>query len=198
MAFNIRTESIKKRTVNTLIIGVITLFLFSANSSLAQIRFYAQYKGIPYFGKGGSDFKLLTGFKLDPNKELVVGLGLLGSFSPNEFEGDLRFKKSSLSLTYNYYHTRRLYFGLALSLDMIDKIITNNSFQEGSLADNYFLDYQFDITYVIFRRLHFSFSTGIIDFSNLVVDSTNDLVEYQKFEPNIDLALRLYLFQIKL
>jgi hypothetical protein len=163
-----------------------------------QIRFYFQYRGIPFYKGGATDFSVLTGVKLDPNKELVLGAGLTGSFTTKKFNGDLKFNKSTFSLGFNYYLSRKFYLGADASLNTLQSIIKSKNVDANKLSGKYFLDYQFRITYVVFRRLHFSMNTGIIDFSRLVSKSTSDIIEKQDFKPNVALSLRLYVFQIKL
>jgi hypothetical protein len=177
---------------------MLAVLCIAAIQTSAQVRFYLQYRGIPFYKGGATDFSVLTGVKLDPNKELVVGIGLTGSFTPKDFNGDLKFNKSTFSLGFNYYLSRKFYLGADASLNTIQNIVTSKAVDADKLSGKYFLDYQFRITYVVLRRLHFSINTGIMDFSRLVSKNTTDLIEKQDFKPNVALSLRLYVFQIKI
>jgi len=165
--------------------------------TFSQVRFYLQYRGIPFYKGGATDFSVLSGVKLDPNKELVLGVGLAGSFTPKELHGDLKLNKSTYSLGYNYYLSRKFYIGADIAFNSLRGIMESSTIDGDKLSGKFFLDYQFRLSYVVLRRFHFSATTGIVDFSDLVKKSTTDIIEKQKFKPNIALSLRVYVFQIK-
>lgn len=179
---------------------VIACVLFSVlffHTARGQIRFYSQYRTIPFVKGGSSDFRLLSGVKLDPNKEVVVALGIGGNFTPKGFKGDLTFRKSAIGLGFNYYLSRSLYLNTDVNLNLLNDIV-NNAFDDDTIINyDYFLDYQVNLTVIILRRLHFSMATGIVDFSELLLNTLNDLAFRGSFKPNIALSLKLYMFQIK-
>lgn len=177
-------------------LALFALMIITSTAASSQVRFYLQYRGIPYYKGGATDFSVLTGIKLDPNKELMVGLGLGGRFRPRTLDGGLKFGKSTYSLGFNYYFSRKFYIGADASLNTLKDIISNSTSGE-TLTGKFFLDYQFRLTYVVFRRLHFGMSTGIVDFTKLAIKTTSDIVKKQELKPDIALSLRLYVFQIK-
>ena len=180
-------------TKRVLLAGII----FLASDAYSQVRFYFQYRGIPFYKGGASDFSVLSGVKIDPNKELVLGIGLAGSFTPKELRGDLKFNKSTFSLGFNYYLSRRFYLGTDLALSSLSNVIVDKTTSGETVTGKFFLDYQFKVTYVALRRLHFSLTTGIVDFSNLAIHTTSNLITEQKIQPDIALSLRVYVFQIR-
>jgi len=169
--------------------------IFTAASS--QVRFYFQYRGIPFYKGGATDFSVLSGVKLDPNKELVVGVGLTGSFVPQELDGDLKFDKNTFSLGFNYYWSRRFYTGVDVAFSRLRNVVQDNTLNNETLTGKFFLDYQFNITYVVLRRLHFSVATGLVDLTDLAIETTSNVVKKQKLVPDVALSLRLYVFQIR-
>jgi hypothetical protein len=176
---------------------LILLFLASWEEGYCQVRFYFQYRGIPFYKGGATDFSVLSGVKLDPNKELVLGIGLTGRFVPQELEGDLKFDKNTFSLGFNYYLSRRFYVGVDAALNQLRAIVEDNTLNDETLTGKFFLDYQFTITYVVLRRLHFSIATGIVDLTRLAVQTTANVIEKQQVTPDLALALRVYVCQIK-
>jgi hypothetical protein len=175
----------------------ILLLTFIAAGAGAQVRFYFQYRGIPLYKGGATDFSVLSGVKLDPNKELVVGVGLAGSFAPRSLKGDLKFDKNTFSLGFNYYWSRKFYTGVDIAFSQLKDIIKDNTFNQETLTGEFILDYQFNVTYIVFRRLHFSMATGLMDMTDLAVKTASDVVKKQKLVPDVALSLRLYVFQIR-
>lgn len=178
------------------IIFFLSLSVFVTEAS-SQVRFYFQYRGIPFYKGGATDFSVLSGVKLDPNKEIVLGIGLVGQFTPVNLDGNLKFNKSTFSLGFNYYLSRRFYAGVDVTISELRNIIKDNTFNGETLTGKFFLDYQFNISYVILRRLHFSVATGITDLTNLAIETTSNVVVNQELIPDVALSLRLYVFQIK-
>ena len=176
------------------ILIVFSLFL-SAQTS-AQIRFYFQYRGIPLYQAGMVDFSVLSGIKVDPNKEVVVGLGLTGTFKPLELDGKVAFNKNTFSLGFNYYVSRKFYIGTDAALSQLRSSIRNSTTAE-TITGKFFFDYQFKLNYVVLLRLHFGASTGIMDFTKLAVRTAGG-DRAQKVTPNFALSLRVYVFQIKI
>lgn len=168
------------------------------NNALAQIRFYTQYSSIPFSESSSKNFTVLTGIKLDPNKELVAGIGVRGRFVPEKFDGDLRYSQSSFSLGFNYYHTRRLYYSIDVSFTLLNEVINTILTTPFDLNEESYFNYQINVNYIVLRRLHFSTGMGAVDFSKLLAETGNNLLEAKKIELNLSLSLRLYLFQIKL
>lgn len=173
---------------------LISFFFIGAN---AQIRFYADYNNLPFTNGSTNNFKISTGVKLDPNKELIFGLGLRGRFNPQSLDGSLRFSQSAFSLGFNYYKTRRLYANVDLSLSFLNDVIVDLATDPFSLKGESYLDYKFNIAYIVLRRFHLSTGMSILDFSSLILKTGDDLLATKKIELNISLALRVYLFQIK-
>jgi hypothetical protein len=178
-------------------IALLSLLTASAIVGNAQVRFYFQYRGIPFYKGGATDFSVLSGIKLDPNKEIIVGIGLAGNFTPRNIDGDLRFDKNTFSLGFNYYLSRKFYLGADAALSHLQGIVKNNTLNGETLTGKVFLDYQFNLTLVVLRRLHFSVATGLVDFTKLAIKTTSNIVEEQKLKPDVALSLRLYVFQIK-
>jgi hypothetical protein len=176
---------------------IVFLIVACAAESEGQVRFYFQYRGIPFYKGGATDFSVLSGVKLDPNKEIIVGIGLAGNFTPRNIDGDLRFDKNTFSLGFNYYLSRKFYIGADAALSHLQGIVKNNTLNGETLTGKMFLDYQFNVTVVALRRLHFSVATGLVDFTKLAIKTTSNIVEEQKLKPDVALSLRLYVFQIK-
>ena len=174
------------------------LILFLAVPSLGQIRFYTQYEGIPLFKGGTWDFNVLSGVKISPDKEVVLGLGLIGKYVPGELKGELKFSKSSFSLGFNYYQNRKLYYNFNVTANVLNDILKAPSKTYDELLHTFLFDYQININYIVLRRLHFSFGTGIVDFTNLVINTAHDFIVGHVVQPDISLSLKLYVFQIKL
>lgn len=172
--------------------------LTTFNNSKAQIRFYAQYSSLPFSESSSNNFIVLTGIKLDPNKELVAGIGIRGRFNPQKFDGDLRYSQSSFSLGFNYYQTRRLYYSIDVSVVLLDEVINTFLATPLDLNEESYFNYQINVNYIVLRRLHFSIGMGAVDFSKLLAETGSNLLEAEKIELNLSLSLRLYLFQIKL
>ena len=165
--------------------------------TFGQVRFYLQYEGIPMYEGGSWDFNVLSGIKVSPDKEVMVGLGLVGHFTPKDLNGDIKFNKSSLSLGFNYYQSRKLYFTFNVTANLLRDIIKAPTQDYDDFVNNFLLDYQIYINYIVLRRLHFSFGTGVIDFTDLVIDTAHNIITGNFVQPNISLALKLYVFQIK-
>lgn len=176
----------------------LTGFLFLALPSPGQIRFYTQYEGIPLFKGGTWDFNVLSGIKISPDKEVLVGLGLIGRYVPGEFKGDLKFSKSSFSLGFNYYLNRKLYFNFNVTGNLLKNILETPPKNYDRLINTLLVDYQININYILFRRIHLSFGTGVVDFTNLVIKTVDDIIVGHMVLPDIALSLKLYVFQIKL
>lgn len=177
---------------------LVCISLAIVNNAQAQIRFYAQYSSIPFSESSSKNFNILTGIKLDPNKELVAGIGIGGRFVPEKFDGDLRYSQSSFSLAFNYYQTRRLYYSIDVSFILLNEVINTLFTKPFDLNEESYFNYQININYVVLRRLHFSTGMGAVDFSKLLAETGNNLLESNKIELNLSLSLKLYLFQIKL
>ncbi|MEM9856734.1 MAG: hypothetical protein AAF843_05245 [Bacteroidota bacterium] len=182
------------------LIGVLLMLLCSGyfTGLRAQIRFYAQYESLPFNDGFSSDFSFITGIRLDPNKELEVGVGFRGRFNPESLEGELRYSQSSFSLGFNYYHTRRLYYNLDVSVALLNDLLEDLVLDPLDFDDQSYFNYRINVNYIILRRLHFGTGIGLIDFSKLVIETGNDLLQAEKVELNLTLSLKLYLFQIKL
>ena len=180
-------------------LSFMALLIFSALNFevTGQIRVYLQYETVPFYKGGSSDFNVLTGIKLDPNKELILGLGLSGRLDVENIEGNLKFDKSSFTLGFSYYQTRRLYYNLNFNLNILNEAIEASITNPEELVNDVFLDYQINVTYIILRRLHFSLATGITHFTNLLVDASSELIE-QGTIPTVGLSMKLYIFQIKI
>ena len=157
-----------------------------------------QYEGIPLFNGGAWDFNVLSGIKISPDKEVILGLGLIGKYVPGELNGDLKFNKSSFSLGFNYYQNRKLYYNFNITGNLLKDIITAPAKTYDEFVNTFLIDYQININYIVLRRLHFSFGTGIIDFTNLVFNQVKNVIVGNIIQPDITLSLKLYVFQIKL
>ena len=181
-------------------IVIFSLLISSAIPSHGQVRFYAQYDCIPFFNReaGAWDFNVLSGIKISPDKEIVLGLGLIGKFVPRELNGDLKFKKSTFSLGFNYYLNRKFYLNFNVTGNVLKDIIAAPSKSYDELYNTFLVDYQVNINYIILRRLHFSFGTGVIDFTNLILNTAQNVIAGNFVKPDIALSLKLYVFQIKL
>lgn len=181
------------------IIPIIFAFLLTTwTSSVCQIRFYAQYAQLPTSESLSQDFKLLSGIKLDPNKEILLGIGLVGRFNPEKLGSDFRYSQTSFSLGFNYYQTRRLYFTIDASLQLINDLIENLTIRPFDLTKESYFNYHIDVSYVILRRLHLSTGFGAVDFSDIVAETGNKVLETKKLELNLTVSAKLYLFQIRL
>lgn len=178
-------------------LGLFLLLILSAFSTKAQIRLYLQYETVPFYNGGSSDFNVLTGIKLDPNKELVFGVGVIGRLNAEDLDASLKFEKTSFSLGFNYYQTRRLYYNVNFNFNIVRDAIETSFVNPEALVNEFFLDYQINITYIVLRRLHFSLATGITHFTNLIVDASSELIEKGTI-PTVGLSMKLYVFQIKL
>lgn len=176
-------------------IGLLAAMMILTAETFAQVRFYFQYRGIPFYKGGATDFSVLSGVKIDPNKEIILGIGLAGRFTPQELDGELKLDKNTFSLGFNYYLSRKFYVGADASFSQLKDIIKDSTSGE-TLTGEFFLDYQFRITYVILRRLHFAISTGLVDLTQLAIETTSNIIEKQKLTPDIAVSLRLYVFQI--
>jgi hypothetical protein len=174
------------------------LILLLAYPSIGQIRFYFQYEGIPLFDGGAWDFNVQSGIKISPDKEVLLGLGLIGNFSPKDFSGDIKFSKSSFSLGFNYYLNRQFYLTFNVTANLLNDIIMAYSYSVEELKNKFLIDYQIYINFIVLRRFHLSFGTGVIDFSNLVINTLRDAIIETRIQPNISLSLKLYVFQIKI
>ena len=181
---------------------VLSLFLFASLCSYSQIRFYAQFRSVPFTEAFTNNFNLITGIKIDPNKEILLGLGLTGALSPRKLAGDLKFNKNSLSLSFNYYINRKLYLNGELNYNLVREVLTDLVEDDPivgaskNLLRKFFFDYDINVTYIVLRRLHFSFGTGVADFARLARSTTSDILD-GKFQFNVALSLRVYMFQIK-
>ena len=181
---------------------LIIIVLSAPVIGLSQVRFYAQFKNVPFREAGTSTFAVLTGVKLDPNKEILLGWGLLGSLNPSTLRGELRFNKSSFNTSFNYYLSRVWYLNGEVNANLLRGIVTDLLDDDlivgagRNLLKRAFFDYNFNMTFVVMRRLHFSFGTGVVNFAKLVRDTTQDFLQ-AKFQLNVALALKVYVFQIK-
>ena len=134
----------------------------------------------------------------DPNKEIIVGIGLTGSLKPSQLQGDLRFNKNNFSLGLNYYINRRLYLNGEFNFNLIRDVVTNivdTNIVDASenLLSKFFFDYDINMTYILFQRLHFSFGTGVADFARLAANTSSDILQ-GKFQFNVALSLKVYMF----
>ena len=181
---------------------VLFVFTLTLTPAISQIRFYAQFRSIPFTEASTNNFNLLTGIKIDPNKEILFGLGLSGTLSPKELKGDVKFNKSSLTLSFNYYLNRRLYLNGELNYNLVGDVITDLVEDDPivgasrNLLKKFFFDYDINVTYIFLQRLHFSFGTGLADFAQLAKSTTDEIIE-GKFQFNVALSLKVYMFQIK-
>lgn len=175
----------------------LVVVLCYSNTSSAQIRFYLDYSNIPFLKGSTNNFKVLTGFKLDPNKELVLGIGLRGRFNPTKLDGDLRFSQSNYSIGFNYYYSRRLYFNADLSMSLLKDVLSDITNNPIDLQQELYLNYRINVTFVALRRLHFSTGMSVADFSKLLTDVGESIINLEPTQVNLVFSLRLYLFQIK-
>jgi len=188
--------------MNTKSVILGSLLILLSVQALSQIRFYAQFRQVPFSDGSTNNFTVLTGAKIDPNKEIVLGWGMTGSFRPRQLAGDLRFNKSAFNLSFNFYQTRKLYYNFEVNLNLLKGIVSDldpDNILIGTsknLLKRAFMDYEVIITYVVLRRLHFSFGSGIVNLAQLVKDTTQDFL-VGKIQLNVSLALKVYMFQIK-
>lgn len=180
------------------VIFLVLLFSSRITHVKAQIRFYAQYASLPFLDGSSNNFKLTTGIKIDPNKELEIGVGLKGSFNPKNFDSDLRYKQSSFSLGFNYYHTRRLYYNTDISFTLLNDLVDDLIIDPLDFDDKSYLNYRINVNYIVLRRFHFSTGIGLADFSRLLTEAGRDLLNDDKIDLSLSFSLKVYLFQIKL
>lgn len=177
--------------------ALIIFFLCHSNFGKAQIRIYVDYSNIPFLEGSTNNFKVLTGFKIDPNKELILGIGLRGRFNPKQLNGSLKFSQSNFSLGFNYYYTRRLYFNADLSMSLLNNVLNDLSNNPLNLEQDLYLNYKINVTFVILRRLHLATGMSVADFSKLLSDIGTSVIKLEPVQINLVFSLRLYLFQIK-
>lgn len=178
------------------ILSIVILLIISVGAN-AQIRFYADYSSLPFSDGSTNNFKISTGVKLDPNKELILGVGLRGRFNPQKFDGNLRYSQSAFSIGFNYYQTRRLYGNIDVSLALLNNVVKDLVTNPFNLKGESYLDYKFNVAYIVLKRFHLTTGMSVVDFSSLILQTGGDLLETNKRELNLSFALRIYLFQIK-
>lgn len=178
----------------SLLLPALLIFGVCAN---AQVRFYLDYSSLPFSDGSTNNFKISTGVKLDPNKELILGIGLRGRFNPQKFDGSLKYSQSAFSIGFNYYQTRRLYGNIDISLSLLNDVVRDLIANPFDLNGESYLDYKFNVSYIVLQRFHFSTGMSVVDFSSLLLQTGGDLLETNKRELNLSFALRIYLFQIK-
>lgn len=179
------------------VILVSILFGLLSFKTEGQIRFYLDYTSVPFQEGFQNNFKVLTGFKFDPNKEILVGLGLRGRFSAQDLDGNLRFSQSDFSLGFNYYFSRRFYLNTDVSFSFLNKVLDDVTGNPLDLDSQYYLNYNINATFVILRRLHFATGTSLANFSDLIFDVGDSILELNPSQLSVIFSLRLYLFQIK-
>ncbi len=170
----------------------------------AQVRFYNQFKSIPFIKGNSSSFDVLVGAKIDPNKEIVLGLGLAGSYNTKSAIEDISFNQKSANVSFNYYTSRRFYLNFLVNFNLLKNSlddIQNNSVKDaaGKIFNRFFVNYEITGNYIFLRRLHLSAGMGIADFASVVRSTSSTILAGDI--PSLDfigtVSLKLYLFQIK-
>lgn len=175
-----------------------------AFSSFSQVRFYNQFKTIPFRKGSSNSFDVLVGAKLDPNKEIVLGLGLAGTYNTQNFVDNISFNQNSATISYNHYLSRKFYLNFLVNLNLlrnsVDDIKDNNIKDAANkIYNRFFVNYEINSTAIALRRFHLSLGLGLLDFASLVKNTSSNLLSGSL--PNLgftsSITLKLYLFQIK-
>lgn len=185
-------------------IWLILVLILMTYSTFSQVRFYNQFKTIPFRKGSSNSFDVLVGAKIDPNKEVVLGLGLAGTYNSKTLIDNISFNQQSITLSYNHYLSRKFYFNFLVNFNLLKnsvRDIQNSNVKDAAdkIFNRFFVNYEINNTVIILRRLHFSVGMGVVDFASLVKNSSSTLLNGKL--PSLDFtgtaALKVYLFQFK-